>query len=532
MREDDVKKDNTHASDDVKESFAGRTEGVFTAEDFEDDSPEMNKELFKEEKYSQKKKQKKMRRRRHRRDFRKQWIIAGTCVAVLLAIYFGISIFFMNHFFINTEINGHDFSAKKVSDVEKYIKEQVRNYSLEILEKDGKTDIIKGEDISLNYQKNGDIEKALKKQNAFLWPKALFSKKTESVTIGVSYDEEALNEKIKNLQAVTTEQIPAENAKPQYDGEQYVIQPEAYGTAVDMDTLNEKIHEYISKFQNQMDMEEEKCYAVPEFTTDSPEVKAACETMNKYITASITYPMQEQVVVDKNLISQWLTVDDDMNVTFNMKAMQEWFTEFGDKYDTVGITRTFTTPAGKSTTVTGGTYGWSIDEETELTNLINSIQNSEVVTREPAYYFGGTAAEHKIPDWGDTYIDVDLSAQHMWYVEKGSVVLETDVVTGKPDPDRVTPEGVYSILNKKRDEVLVGEIVPETGEPEYRTPVSYWMPITWSGVGFHDATWQAAFGGNLYETGAGSHGCINMPLDQAAALYDMISVGTPVVVHY
>ena len=27
-------------------------------------------------------------------------------------------------------------------------------------------------------------------------------------------------------------------------------------------------------------------------------------------------------------------------------------------------------------------------------------------------------------------------------------------------------------------------------------------------------------------------GCINMPLDQAAALFGMISVGTPVVIHY
>ena len=56
--------------------------------------------------------------------------------------------------------------------------------------------------------------------------------------------------------------------------------------------------------------------------------------------------------------------------------------------------------------------------------------------------------------------------------------------------------------------------------------------MTWTGIGFHDATWQAAFGGTRYKDGAGSHGCINMPLDQAAALFGMISVGTPVVIHY
>ena len=57
-----------------------------------------------------------------------------------------------------------------------------------------------------------------------------------------------------------------------------------------------------------------------------------------------------------------------MNVVFNNEAMKAWFTEFGDKYDTVGTTRNLTTPTGRATTVTGGTYGWSIDEETELVN--------------------------------------------------------------------------------------------------------------------------------------------------------------------
>lgn len=84
----------------------------------------------------------------------------------------------------------------------------------------------------------------------------------------------------------------------------------------------------------------------------------------------------------------------------------------------------------------------------------------------------------------------------------------------------------------ERNKTLVGEKDPETGKPEYETPVAYWMRVTWSGIGFHDATWQYAFGGTRYADGWGSHGCINMPYNQAAALYDLISVGTPVIVHY
>ena len=118
----------------------------------------------------------------------------------------------------------------------------------------------------------------------------------------------------------------------------------------------------------------------------------------------------------------------------------------------------------------------------------------------------------------------------MWYIVDGNVAFETAVVTGKPY-EHSTPSGVYDILYMQPNATLVGNIVPETGEPEYRTPVSYWMQVTWGGVGFHDATWQPAFGGDLYWS-IGSHGCINMPLDGAAALYSMISPGTPVVMHY
>ena len=414
----------------------------------------------------------------------------------------------------------------------RYIKEQVKDYKLTIKEQDSKSDVIKGSDISLQYKESDEIEKALKKQNGFAWPLALFSKKSEKISIAVSFDETALNEKIQNLQAVTAEQIPAENAKPELQGDTYVIKEEVYGTAVDMDVLKEKVNQYISEFRSELDMEKEGCYARPKYTKDSKEVQAACDTMNKYLKASITYTMSESVVVDKTLISTWIGVDDNMNVVFDNDAMKAWFTEFGDKYDTVGTTRNLTTPTGKATTVTGGTYGWSIDEDTELVNLQNSIKNGEVVTREPAYYTGGAAKSHGEQDWGTTFIEVDLSTQHMWYIKDGSVAMETDVVTGVPVPERITPEGVYDILEMTRDEVLIGETDPSTGKPIYETPVNYWMRVTWTGIGFHDATWQAAFGGTRYKDGAGSHGCINMPLDQAAALFGMISVGTPVVIHY
>lgn len=460
------------------------------------------------------------------------WITGGVLAGICL-IYVAISVYFMSHFFVNTKINGKNFSGKTASDVEKYLQTNIKDYKLTILENEGRQDVISGSEIGLEYRAGTEAEKLLKDQNGFAWPKAFFTENSRKVSVNVSYNEESLNQRISQLSCLQTEQTPAENAKPEFDGNQYVIKPEVYGNAVDKERLTEQVKVHITEFQPQLDMVETKCYAKPKYVEDSKEVQEACDAMNKYVNASITYPMNEPVVVDKALISQWLQVDGEMKVSLNTEAMKQWFTAFGDKYDTQGTTRTFTTPAGKSATVTGGTYGWSIDEDTELVNLQNSILNGEVVTREPAYYAGGTAAAHSGQDWGNTYAEVDMSAQHMWYVQNGQVVLETDVVTGEPIPSRITPEGVYSLMWKQRDATLVGDIKPETGKPEYETDVAYWMQVTSSGVAFHDAIWQTAFGGTLYQIpGTGSHGCINMPLDQAGALFNMIEPGTPVIFHW
>lgn len=460
------------------------------------------------------------------------WITGGVLAGICL-IYVAISVYFMSHFFVNTKINGKNFSGKTASDVEKYLQTNIKDYKLTILENEGRQDVISGSEIGLEYRAGTEAEKLLKDQNGFAWPKAFFTENSRKVSVNVSYNEESLNQRISQLSCLQTEQTPAENAKPEFDGNQYVIKPEVYGNAVDKERLTEQVKVHITEFQPQLYMVETKCYAKPKYVEDSKEVQEACDAMNKYVNASITYPMNEPVVVDKALISQWLQVDGEMKVSLNTEAMKQWFTAFGDKYDTQGTTRTFTTPAGKSATVTGGTYGWSIDEDTELVNLQNSILNGEVVTREPAYYAGGTAAAHSGQDWGNTYAEVDMSAQHMWYVQNGQVVLETDVVTGEPIPSRITPEGVYSLMWKQRDATLVGDIKPETGKPEYETDVAYWMQVTSSGVGFHDAIWQTAFGGTLYQIpGTGSHGCINMPLDQAGALFNMIEPGTPVIFHW
>lgn len=452
---------------------------------------------------------------------------AAAVAAVLLLTYLGVSIYFRSHYLFHTAINGQDFSCQTADDARTFFAGEANAYTLTITESGGKTEDITGNEIRMTWNDDQALENILKDQNAFSWPFAYFKETSEEVVFEISYDKSALEKKVDTLNAVTAEPIQPQSAYPEFDGNAYVIKPEVYGTDLDSEKLKKQIHQSVAQLEEGIDLQEEGFYKAPKYTTESKELKDLCQTLNQYCKASITYEMDVPVVVDKALISTWLSYDEKFHVTLNEAAIRNWMTEFGKRYDTVGTTRPLTTPAGKATEVSGGTYGWIINEDAEFPALVNSIRSGEVVTKAPAC--DQTAASHAPQDWGGTFAEVDLTAQHMWYLENGTVVFESDVVTGKGSTP--TPPGVYNILEKLSPTVLIGNIDPVTKEPEYRSPVDFWMRVTWSGIGFHDATWQPAFGGDVYLWN-GSHGCINMPYYNAQQLYSILQIGTPVVVHY
>ena len=455
-------------------------------------------------------------------------IIIASILGAVALVYLGFSFFFMNHFYFGTKINDVSFSGKTVEDVENYMKKQVSDYTLTLKERDGKT--IQGSAIDLQYKNGKGVEEVKENQNPFLWFTAFFGNDSAQATVEVSYNEDKLNQAMASLECLKEEnQTAPVSAQPVFNGEQFEIQAETLGTQIDQETFSKVLHDYVGQFRATLDLDKEKCYVAPKFTSESKEVISAKDSMNSYLNASITYTVEPRTVVDKSLISQWMTVDENMNVTFSEDAMGAYIDELCNQYNTAGKVRTITTPTGKTAQVSGGGYGWKVDRDGEYETLVNNIKSGEAVEREPVY--SQTAASHGAQDFGTTYLEVDLTTQHMWYIVDGAVKLEADVVTGIPVPERVTPQGTYTILEKMRNKTLRGDKKPD-GTYEYETPVEYWMRVTWTGIGFHDAKWQTAFGGELYKTRKGSHGCINMPPALAGQLYDMLQVGCPVVIHY
>ena len=69
-----------------------------------------------------------------------------------------------------------------------------------------------------------------------------------------------------------------------------------------------------------------------------------------------------------------------------------------------------------------------------------------------------TANAHGFNDIGDTYIEVDLSEQHMYYYQNGADIFESDIVSGDMRySDRQTPSGIYTLYYKQSPGVLRGK---------------------------------------------------------------------------
>ena len=118
-------------------------------------------------------------------------------------------------------------------------------------------------------------------------------------------------------------------------------------------------------------------------------------------------------------------------------------------------------------------------------------------------------------------IEVKISEQKLYYYENGELMLESPVVTGNGDITDATPTGDFAVRKKANDSTLLG-----AGYVEH---VDYWIGFDESGrvYGFHDASWRNEFGGDIYLYDP-SRGCVNMPTDKVAQLFEMADIGTAV----
>ena len=82
----------------------------------------------------------------------------------------------------------------------------------------------------------------------------------------------------------------------------------------------------------------------------------------------------------------------------------------------------------------------------EVQALTEYLKSTDSQTREPV--FAQTAASRTEPEWGATYVEIDLTNQHVYMTKDGAVVWDAPCVTGNVSKNYTTPPGIYSLTYK------------------------------------------------------------------------------------
>lgn len=470
----------------------------------------------------------------HRRRTRRVILIV---LAVLAIVYLAGVTVFSNVFYPNTRMGSRDISLQPPSSVAQTAQDLGANYSVQVTGQ-GLNFRLSSQDLGVNVDGDAVARDALHMYSAWEWPVQVFLSHdvSESLSNGINANgvKQAVDAQVNAFNQNATDPVDATIAYSKQVSA-FVVEPEQAGTKLDGNAVLSVVDQAVADMQQTATITSAQLVQPSVLSTDS-QLKNAADQASKLVKADIKLTMGPSNVnvaeITPSDVSGWVVLDSGMNPSISDDAITQWVTNFANSVNTVGTTRTYTRPDGQQFTVSGGTYGWEVDNDALASQVKDAISQGsnttiDVPTISAAYTYAGQGKQ----DFG-RYIDVDLTKQHaIAYDESGNKIWESDIVTGKPDEEHATPEGVWVLFNKESPSVLKGKNNPDTGKPEYETKVQYWMAFTDFGDGFHDATWQSAFGGTRYRDGYGSHGCINLPLDAAGALYNVINTGNAVVIH-
>jgi LysM repeat protein len=157
-----------------------------------------------------------------------------------------------------------------------------------------------------------------------------------------------------------------------------------------------------------------------------------------------------------------------------------------------------------------GTNIWAIAQATGLSDIDHIVTGQRLVV--PGS--GSTPAPAPAPT-GGKWIDVDVSAQMLTAYVGDTAVRSIYVSTGRTQTP--TPLGRYTIQYKLPFTDMSG--------PGYYQPDVPWVMVFYGDYSIHGAYWHNNFGQRM------SHGCVNLPVDQAQWLYGWAPSGTAVVIH-
>lgn len=456
---------------------------------------------------------------------------------LLIAVYIGIGFYYRTHFLPNTIVGGYDCSGMKASQAAELWGASLEDYVLEVKGREpftGASDAVLGTitpvQIQMSYpDMTNTLEHIISDQDWMLWIMALLGRGEEIYfeRLYYIYDDALVDGVVRSWDACQSANM--HSAQDAYISEYseairgYEVIPEIGGTQLDVEEVIVLVKKALSLGDCSMDLEALGFYSDANILQHDRSLTQPVETANLWLSTSIVYDWNgNEVLLDAETIRDWVSIQDGKAI-LDEEAVSTFVKTQARNYDTYGKRKKFTTTLGVELTLSSASYGWKTDRKKEADELLQLIMEGSTEPREPIYTCKGMVkSADSVNDIGDSYVEADLTNQHLYMYQDGEIVLETDFVSGKISNGNGTPEGIFGITYKTTNAVLRG--------PDYATPVSYWMPF-YGNYGMHDATWRSSFGGSIYLNN-GSHGCINLPEAMAEQIYRYVFAGFPVICYY
>lgn len=440
-------------------------------------------------------------------------------------------------FFLHATLNGCNVSAKTPAQAVELLKEACDRITVHITEQ-GET-VASYSLAELGYTVDEEelqvlVQNQMAGESLFFWPGLIAGERME-IDIPFTVDE-ATYQAAVCTENLSKPRVVTENAKlVEKDGD-FVIQEEVYGNNFTDADLQTAIREAVDSALKTSAQQETLEAAIPESIYPKPTITSSSESLvqrrtlyRQFSKTKVVYEFGSQTVtLDWDTFKDWMDEDtEDMDLVVSEEALYDYVSGLASEYDTYQIPREFTTTAGYTITMEYNNYGYQIDVDGEVAQLKEDLYSGSTVEREPVYAVSGFSRDGK-DDLNGTYVEADLTSQHLWFYKNGSLVVETDFVSGQPSTGHETHTGVFSIVYKASPFNLEGG-GGDGEETPWDVEVQYWMPFD-DGQGLHDADWRSSFGGTIYQY-AGSHGCLNLPPAAAAVIYEYMEAGIAIVLY-
>lgn len=455
--------------------------------------------------------------------------IAAGMISVLAAFYIGLSVYYGDVFCYGTWVNGVYCTGKTVAQVNEELQKEEVYEKITLILPDRSEVVISMEDIGYKTDYYEPLLRIREGQQSWRWYENLYEgEKLKQIAPEGSIDEKRFARVFDELDFIKNRKREQDcNVWIQKTEEGYILVNERE-QVLDYDICKKTVKEAILRGEGICDLLEMGCYSALPLTEEMESVVHLWEKVDELQSCSIVYQFgEEKEEVSPGIVSDWIVVSEDGfvmdeagNLQIDREKIDAYVDMLADKYDTVGGERMFRSTKGNLVHITGGTYGNLIDRPAEKAYLYEALAERKTEIHEPVYV--QEAKAKGLDDIGDTYVEVDMGEQHMYYYEKGELIIDTPIVTGDMMRKRSTPAMVCFVYGKQRNRILRG--------PGYASFVNYWMPVK-GGIGIHDAGWRDTFGGEIYKT-SGSHGCINTPGEAMKIIYEKVEIGTPVVMFY